>query len=98
MHADASKEAWYAGGSYFLMCGRFRHWRYGAGAARNHIDALEGDAVSDAVACAVMGGGRLRGGKVVPLHKTLTTVPSSCLAGRPGVEDGDGLQGWRRLV
>lgn len=64
VYTDASKEARYAGGGYFSMCGRFRHWQYGAGAARNHIDALEGDAVLMAAADL----GESWRGKVVPLH------------------------------
>ena len=44
-YTDASKEARHADGGYLSMCGRYRHWRYGASAMRNHLDMLEGDAV-----------------------------------------------------
>ena len=64
VYTDASKEARYAGGGYFSMCGAFRHWRYGASASRNHIDALEGDAVLMAAADL----GKSWRGKIVPLH------------------------------
>jgi hypothetical protein len=64
VYTDASKEARYAGGGYFSLCGRHRHWRYGASASRKLIDELEGDAV-------LMAANDLAEswrGKVVPLH------------------------------
>ena len=64
VYTDASKEARYAGGGYFSMCGRYRFWRYGSSAARNPIDALEGDAVLMAAADL----GASWRGKIVPLH------------------------------
>ena len=64
VYTDASKEARYAGGGYFSLCGRYREWRYGASALRKLIDELEGDAVL----MAAKDLGEFWRGKIVPLH------------------------------
>ena len=64
VYTDASKEARYAGGGYFSICGKFRWWTYGSAARKQPIDFLEGDAVLLA-AMDLAEGWR---GKIVPLH------------------------------
>jgi hypothetical protein len=61
---DASKDARFAGGGYFSLCGRFRWWTYGSSAKMQPIDFLEGDAVL----LAVIDLAPLWAGKVVPLY------------------------------
>ena len=45
VYTDASKEASYAGGGYFSLCGTYDYWIFGSSAKRQPIDYLEGAAV-----------------------------------------------------
>ena len=64
VYTDASKEARYAGGGYFSMCGAYRHWQYGA--VRHATTSTRWRAMRSCMAAADLG--ESWRGKVVPLH------------------------------